>query len=400
MVEVYQSMVTGYIIGAIIGLIVNALLSRIPAKWARDKGYSYGGFWCLSFFLSFVVGLIVAACITDRNTYKSVSVETKGLSYGTNSNDTSSVPRQPHYNKNFPQSTSQRNITNIKQSKKLVESLELSYSLDVEVQITKAELLLDSAVDELYLKLDIYNVSNKNITFLDLKIECFDTVGDKLGENHIVEYSYMNVLVRPQESFKQVLIKLNDARVRNVKVVFKKLLYGDGEVVRYTGEEKLVTYEDMERIDDLPFDLYDAYKECVVHRMATSSVPIKYFPKLNADGTWTCCCARKNTFDKDKCCLCSRGKQNQFDYINKEFIEQCHKQQKELKEKQQEESRKQHEIEQKAREEARRKSAKEWEERIRLEQEMEAKKKKIKILVTIGVFVSVCLVVIILKTMG
>lgn len=50
-------------------LLIAAGLAFIPSNIAKRKGYSFGGFWCLSFFLSFLVGIIVAACIPDRNEY-------------------------------------------------------------------------------------------------------------------------------------------------------------------------------------------------------------------------------------------------------------------------------------------------------------------------------------------
>lgn len=48
----------------LIGL--NVGLAFIPANMAKKKGYSYGGFWCLSFFASFLVAIIVAACLNPR----------------------------------------------------------------------------------------------------------------------------------------------------------------------------------------------------------------------------------------------------------------------------------------------------------------------------------------------
>lgn len=41
-------------------------LAFIPATIARNKGYSYGGFWVFGFFL-FLIALIVALCISDKN---------------------------------------------------------------------------------------------------------------------------------------------------------------------------------------------------------------------------------------------------------------------------------------------------------------------------------------------
>ena len=53
----------------IIVLLICAGLACIPASIANRKGYSFAGFWCLSFFLSFLIGLIVAACLSDRSDY-------------------------------------------------------------------------------------------------------------------------------------------------------------------------------------------------------------------------------------------------------------------------------------------------------------------------------------------
>lgn len=49
-------------LGACVGL------AFIPATMARDKGYSYGGFWAFGFFF-LIIAIIVAACLTDKNQY-------------------------------------------------------------------------------------------------------------------------------------------------------------------------------------------------------------------------------------------------------------------------------------------------------------------------------------------
>lgn len=49
-------------LGACVGL------AFIPATMARNKGYSYGGFWALGFFF-LIIAIIVAACLTDKNEY-------------------------------------------------------------------------------------------------------------------------------------------------------------------------------------------------------------------------------------------------------------------------------------------------------------------------------------------
>jgi len=47
-------------------LIVCAGLAFIPAALAKDKGYSYGGFWVFGFF-AFLPALIVSLCIRTLN---------------------------------------------------------------------------------------------------------------------------------------------------------------------------------------------------------------------------------------------------------------------------------------------------------------------------------------------
>lgn len=57
-------------IGVLIAdLIIQFGLAFIPANMAKKKGYSFGGFWCLSFFFFFLVSIVVAACLTDKNEF-------------------------------------------------------------------------------------------------------------------------------------------------------------------------------------------------------------------------------------------------------------------------------------------------------------------------------------------
>lgn len=65
--DVYYGTPFIVIIILIVGLGANVGLSFIPAYMAKNKGYSFGAFWCISFFASFIIGLIIAACIPDKN---------------------------------------------------------------------------------------------------------------------------------------------------------------------------------------------------------------------------------------------------------------------------------------------------------------------------------------------
>ncbi len=50
----------------IVILGINIGLAFVVANLARKKGYSYGGFWALSFFAGFVIPLIVVLVLDDR----------------------------------------------------------------------------------------------------------------------------------------------------------------------------------------------------------------------------------------------------------------------------------------------------------------------------------------------
>ncbi len=51
---------------AIVFLSIKLVLSLIPANIANKKGYGFAGFFLLGFFF-FLIGLIVALCLDDKN---------------------------------------------------------------------------------------------------------------------------------------------------------------------------------------------------------------------------------------------------------------------------------------------------------------------------------------------
>lgn len=72
-------------------ILLNIGLSFIAASMAKNKGYSYGGFLCLGIFASFLIAIIVAACLPDRT----VNVQN---AYATFNPQAFNVPPQPYQN--------------------------------------------------------------------------------------------------------------------------------------------------------------------------------------------------------------------------------------------------------------------------------------------------------------
>ncbi len=65
----YPALAGVYTVVIIFALGLQVGLSFIGASMAKKKGYSFGGFWCLGFFSSFLIGIIVAAIVPDLNRY-------------------------------------------------------------------------------------------------------------------------------------------------------------------------------------------------------------------------------------------------------------------------------------------------------------------------------------------
>jgi len=53
-------------------VIINGLFALIPANLAKNKGHSFAGFWAFGFFLSFVLALVVALVIENRNNSRAI----------------------------------------------------------------------------------------------------------------------------------------------------------------------------------------------------------------------------------------------------------------------------------------------------------------------------------------
>ncbi len=54
-------------IWGIIGIIAWIVIAFLPARWAQKKGYSFFLFLLLSWFVSFVVTLVIIAFLNDKN---------------------------------------------------------------------------------------------------------------------------------------------------------------------------------------------------------------------------------------------------------------------------------------------------------------------------------------------
>lgn len=65
-VSIHEGLPAIVVLFIILGIGANIGLAFIPAYIAKNKGYSFGAFWCIGFFASFVIGLIIAVCLPEK----------------------------------------------------------------------------------------------------------------------------------------------------------------------------------------------------------------------------------------------------------------------------------------------------------------------------------------------
>ena len=64
----YEEYWIAYLIGSLVGIIIDICLGLIPANIAKKKGYSFGLWWLYGTFL-FIIALIHACVIESKNEY-------------------------------------------------------------------------------------------------------------------------------------------------------------------------------------------------------------------------------------------------------------------------------------------------------------------------------------------
>lgn len=184
------------------------------------------------------------------------------------------------------------------------------YEENTPVEIDKGVILLDTVSNQVLLQLKFRNISQYNINFIEIEVECFDSTGDKVSEDNVVTHAYQDFLATPHGLFgDRQAIKLPSLNSRKVNINLKRVMFDNGEVVTFNQIEKIPN-PSLTRVETLPADLRD-----VVDRT------IEYLPQDLGDNKWTCCCGRVNT-NKTSCVRCGRDKEKQFKECDITHLEQ------------------------------------------------------------------------------
>ncbi len=231
------------------------------------------------------------------------------------------------------------------------------YEENTPVEIDKGVILLDTVSNQVLLQLKFRNISQYNINFIEIEVECFDSTGDKVSEDNVVIHAYQDFLATPHGLFgdRQAIklpslnsievecfdstgdkvsednvvihayqdflatphglfgdrqaIKLPSLNSRKVNINLKRVMFDNGEVVTFNQVEKIPN-PSLTRVETLPADL-----------RAVADPTIEYLPQDLGDNKWTCCCGRVNT-NKTSCVRCGRDKEKQFKECDIAHLEQ------------------------------------------------------------------------------
>lgn len=158
------------------------------------------------------------------------------------------------------------------------------YEENTPVEIDKGVILLDTVSNQVLLQLKFRNISQYNINFIEIEVECFDSTGDKVSEDNVVTHAYQDFLATPHGLFgDRQAIKLPSLNSRKVSINLKRVMFDNGEVITFNQVEKIPN-PSLTRVETLPTDL----------RVVVDPT-IEYLPQDLGDNKWTCCCGRVNT---------------------------------------------------------------------------------------------------------
>lgn len=184
------------------------------------------------------------------------------------------------------------------------------YEENTPVEIDKGAILLDTVSNQVLLQLKFRNISQYNVNFVEIEVECFDSTGDKVSENNVVTYAYQDFVANSQGLFgDRQAIKLPSLNTRKVNINLKRVMFENGEVITFD-EIKKIPNPFLTRVETLPSDL-----------RVVIDPTIEYLPQELGNNKWACCCGRVNIGDVP-CIRCGRDKEKQFKELDMAHLEQ------------------------------------------------------------------------------
>jgi len=162
------------------------------------------------------------------------------------------------------------------------------------------EIKRDKQKDLTYIALSVFNLSDKIITAIDLRLLCFDSFGKPVGgeDNNEVEVSFQDKVIASRSFYDSENVPLpQHPTTRTVEIIVNKVMHSGGTTWEKGDYELLDLRTEKVKGDDLYRLKEVAGKDAVC------------YAREKEKDFWQCVCGRANFPDAETCIRCEREKQ-------------------------------------------------------------------------------------------
>ena len=177
------------------------------------------------------------------------------------------------------------------------------YAEGSSVVISAGALLKDNQTGSILAQLKMINTSSKKVKAVSVKVDCYDTAHEPLGEP--VLFEYLDLDIKRDDPFgAKTPIPIPNASTRVFEAQVTRIVFED-QSIQTVDATQWKTLPTLKRLEDaLGAELASQYKRDVSH----SAV---YEPTA-CDGFWACTCGSLNQDDDEHCHICKLEKEKQF----------------------------------------------------------------------------------------
>ena len=171
------------------------------------------------------------------------------------------------------------------------------YCPGASIVIESGALLEDSQTERLLILLKMKSISLKPILAITVRIMCFDTVNEQIGEE--IKYDYLDLkLERDQVCGQKTPILVLDRNVRSFKVLIEKVVFSDNGTWSFEGG----------RMEEIPISEFSEEPELMKQYRIDYGDQAKYTPVESSD-IWVCACGGINHENEAVCHTCNASRE-------------------------------------------------------------------------------------------
>lgn len=204
----------------------------------------------------------------------------------------------------------------------LLQEIDTSrYDLFSPIEIETGALLYDSKTNKvlLQLHLNILGIDDHRFSAVNLRIDCFDEVGDPVAGFNPYYHTFTKLNTFGIYSIENEIPIILDPRVRRVEVALEKATYTDGSEWFPSGQ--FVIPPAQKRVNTLNLEMRDQVNRDIHFYLPDENRDrIVYIP-MQMDHYWLCACGRPNLNSEVNCCRCGLSRKWAFRNLSETGIQ-------------------------------------------------------------------------------